>query len=472
MSAGVPAGGLARVPGVEIFATGEHDGETWTERDLDEILANFQRYSAGPDASVPSPVGIGHEEDQQVLERTDLPAAGWHTGLRKVYDPGHGVHKLVADFEGVPLPVADWINRRLYRRVSAEIYDHPEQAGLPGGAGKMLRRTVLLGAELPKIKTLRDLPLAVYADRPTRAVALRFSERRRLPGRCRVSFFCECPSAMAATDDKFERCVQDVKEKGGAVNPWAVCHASLGYAEGFAEMDRQQLVQAATDLKISQAVIDGLSDELLAQLIADLQAAAAAGAAAPPPPPPTGMAEGGLPDDQKKPDENNLMGGLPAVGGSPSQVVLKYSELDRRFKTLEHRLAARERLEAQRLQQTHQATVAAFCERMVREKRILPADADAGARVPNLYHRLLRADPVRRVHRFGEKGEVLTELELQMKEIEGRDPRLLTRFFGEKMPAPGAPGQGAAALSADRRKELLDATPLGTAILKTKNGRN
>jgi hypothetical protein len=33
---------------------------------------------------------------------------------------------------------------------------------------------------------------------------------------------------MAKKSAKFERCVRSVKARGGAYNPWAVCHAQLG----------------------------------------------------------------------------------------------------------------------------------------------------------------------------------------------------------------------------------------------------
>lgn len=49
----------------------------------------------------------------------------------------------------------------------------------------------------------------------------------------RLTFFVDPPAQVLAThtsnspDDKYCRCVEHVKEKGSAVNPYAVCHSSI-----------------------------------------------------------------------------------------------------------------------------------------------------------------------------------------------------------------------------------------------------
>ncbi len=433
-----------RLPNVEIFATGNHDGEEWTERDLDEIAANFARLKGRLDP----PLVVGHEDDQQLLERTGIPAAGWLANVRKMSGDGPGQWKLVADAENVPAEVAGWINSGLYRKVSAELYDSPEQAGLDC-AGKTLRRVALLGGEIPKVKTLGSLPFA----EPSGA-RLRFSESKRRPGLRRVTFFSERPP-----------------------------------------MDREQLAQVALQLGLSQATIDLLKDDQLAAVVLELQAKAAgmppgaARSAPETPPAPNQNAEfesasGGR--DSKGhgadfPDERQAMmarmreaGTLkshaeipsaPTAGGAqPSQISMKYAELERKHAILERQIQEREKLETERSRQAHEALVSAFCERMVKEKKILPSEMDKTSKTPNLYHRLLRADPVKRVHRFSEGGRTVekTELEMQMAEIEALDPAHLTRFFSEKLPQGGTDGQK---MTPERRQQLLKHTLTGKAVL-------
>ncbi len=101
-------------------------------------------------------VAPGHEEDEALLKRTDLPAAGW---VKRIYREGG---KLKADFSEVPEVIEQLVNRRAYRKISAEIYtefaDQGEQYGL------VLRRVVLLGGEIPQVKSLADIPAVANGE--------------------------------------------------------------------------------------------------------------------------------------------------------------------------------------------------------------------------------------------------------------------------------------------------------------------
>lgn len=163
--------------GVEIFAAGTHRDKEYSPSDLDAMADNFQRFSVGPQAKLRVPGVLGHEESQELLERSDLPAAAWAS---KVYRDGP---ILKADFEDVPESVADLIRSKRYRKVSAEVYDEPP-AGIEG-RGKMLRRVAFLGGEIPQIKTLADIPMpSKNAERggAYRPVVLTFSEARPRSG--------------------------------------------------------------------------------------------------------------------------------------------------------------------------------------------------------------------------------------------------------------------------------------------------
>src|SRR5687767_5907384 len=94
----------------------------------------------------------GHEEDESLLRRTDLPSFGevsrlWRSG-----------EKLLCDVDGVPDEFADLVEAGRYDRVSAEFYNPFTYNG--ESFGPALRRVGVLGAEVPVVKTLADIPLA------------------------------------------------------------------------------------------------------------------------------------------------------------------------------------------------------------------------------------------------------------------------------------------------------------------------
>jgi hypothetical protein len=138
------------ITGVEIFAAGTHGDRTYSHDDLDAIVRNFAELSAGETPVLQPPIVLGHDEDQALLARSDLPAAGW---VKRLYREGP---VLRADLGEVPDAVAALINQRAYRKVSAEIYD--DFAHNDKRFGKTLRRIALLGGGIPVIKTLADIP--------------------------------------------------------------------------------------------------------------------------------------------------------------------------------------------------------------------------------------------------------------------------------------------------------------------------
>lgn len=96
----------------------------------------------------------GHEDDEALLQselaRTDRPAMGW---VEKLWRDGP---KLMADVGDVPDVVARLIKSGAYKKVSAEIYPDLEYQGRH--YGPTLRRIGVLGAEIPAVKTLADIP--------------------------------------------------------------------------------------------------------------------------------------------------------------------------------------------------------------------------------------------------------------------------------------------------------------------------
>ena len=156
---------LAEIKGAEIFMAGTWLGETYSEEDVAEIAANTNKLLAMKKFEPPAKVKklgkgkLGHSEAQEVAETAGLPAAGW---VSRVYLNGC---KLLADFKDVPAEMAEWIRKGLYRYVSSEIYGDKLAAqyfGEYGISGKVLRAVAFLGADVPVVKGLAPLPLALH----------------------------------------------------------------------------------------------------------------------------------------------------------------------------------------------------------------------------------------------------------------------------------------------------------------------
>ena len=181
--------GSSSLHSVEIFASGEHRGKPYSDADLDEMVSNFRKFSVGKNPLLQVPAVLGHEENQELLERSDLPAAAWAKDIwrdRKVCPACHGdggncqmcgnkgsVGVLKADFADLPPKVARLLKGKAYRTVSAEVYDEPPE-GIPG-EGKMLRRVAFLGGEIPQVKSLDEIPEPVEHAEQGAAIA-KFAE--------------------------------------------------------------------------------------------------------------------------------------------------------------------------------------------------------------------------------------------------------------------------------------------------------
>lgn len=136
--------------GVEIFASGTWNGDTYTDGDLDEMVNNFR---ATKDALKPY-LKLGHDDGQKLMPQKDgMPSLGWIENLRRVGK------KLVADFKGIPGKIHDLIKAGGYRRVSSEIYLDAKIGGKT--FGKVLKAVALLGGDTPAVQNLKDI-LSLY----------------------------------------------------------------------------------------------------------------------------------------------------------------------------------------------------------------------------------------------------------------------------------------------------------------------
>lgn len=140
---------LYAIKGVEIFSTGTWNGDEYTQDDLDEMVRAFEDTQ---ETCKPS-LKLGHTDDQTLLQKDGLPAAGW---IGSLYRKGG---KLLADFVDIPKTIYELITNKAYRNVSAEIYWNADVNGEI--YKRMLAAVALLGADMPAVSNLKDI-LSLY----------------------------------------------------------------------------------------------------------------------------------------------------------------------------------------------------------------------------------------------------------------------------------------------------------------------
>lgn len=136
----------------EIFASGQWNKDKYTEADLDQLASNFETLKD----VVKPPAKIGHSEKQDMLKKEGLPAAGWVEKVEKVGN------KLVATFRDVPKVIKDLIEKKAYKRVSAEIYPKYKDPRDGKMYKNVLRAVAFLGGDIPAVETLSDIA-SLYA---------------------------------------------------------------------------------------------------------------------------------------------------------------------------------------------------------------------------------------------------------------------------------------------------------------------
>ena len=487
---------LATVRGVEIFATGHYRGKDYTFADLCEIARNFKELGPAEQNLLRPPVVLGHEEHQEYLERTDLPAAGWPSALRvrSYYDQSSGKREaiLIADFSEVPESIANMINARAYRKVSAEIYDD-FQDDFGRGHGKALRRVALLGGEVPQVKRLADVPIAHFTESahsrisrlrpiesqpcrsPNRGTFFVFAEVEPMDRAAMVSqLMAAMPSLSQAvidtmTDDQLAELVKNLP---------APAPAAAAAAAPAMMADRQTMIDELVAMGQDPLALEAMDDAALQSLYDQLMGAAA--------PAPSAMADVGgvdmsreemiaalvaqgqdaasletLTDDELAAMLMGTSAAVPAAAVSaapmadrrPKKVTMQFAE--RQVQATLKRIAANEKItalhadRAKRQQvKIHKQQVSVFCDQMVREGRLLPAQR------PAIETMLVRLDDVNPVHRFTESGRVKTETAFERKKRELLQWPVLVRF-GERpglSSKTGSNGSAAADTAAEVQK--------------------
>lgn len=406
------------IPAVEIFAAGLHRGKWYTTADLKRVVQNYQRFAARRDADVTPVLVGGHGEEQVLMSDAGLPNYGLVRNLRLVGP------KLVADFADVPEVIARLIAARRYNTVSAEFW--PDLVDGGQHYGLTLRRVALLGGDMPQVKSLNagdGLPAKA-------AASLAFSDR-----------------------------VQPM-QRWSAVRPDGRRLATkYGTVICFSEarpMDREQmmaLVQSSGQT-FSEEFLNSLSDEQLAMLIQSMT-----------PAPPEPVADDTPAEFNDLPPApapaSPTAPGVPAA--TPSKVTLQYhDQLTRRVAETERRLAAADRMAAERLNREKAAKVDAFWDQFVAAGVRLPAQEAETKRA------LMRCDAVKAL-KFSDRPDdgPMSELEREAKTILA-GPKLIK--FGDQMTQPKGGTAGGSDAAATRRR-MLAGSPIGRAILKQEQAK-
>jgi len=398
--------------GVEVFAAGKHREKNYTDAHLDEMVANFQRFSSPGKTALRVPAVIGHDEDQELLDRSDLPAAAWVTRLYRVG------HTLKADFADVAPQIARLIRAKRYRTVSAEIYDEPPQ-GLAGGRGKTLRRIALLGGEIPQVKSLADIPMP--------------EEHAESGGTCWAPVIL--------------RLIRATQHSSGAYT----CFSEVR------PMNRDDMLKQMAEYGMDPSKFKDCPDEALAEVLKSAKPDEEEAEDDAVPQPPDSYSDDevkAMPDAQRKEVysarrsyHEKMMarysdGEAPVPAKKPEPAAMSDKAVRSIVKSAVAEAVSQVRREFAPLrsdvtrfkEETRREGLQAFCEARLRQGKILPCEMDRAGGQPNLLDRLMTLDDTREVFKFSEGGREIkkTQLQAELDAIDARTPHL----FGERFKDP------------------------------------
>lgn len=427
-----PAYKLCALHGVEVFEDGIYRGRPYSDAEIDEFVRNFERFGPRGLNLLTPPVVLGHEEDQRFLDKwegapTDLPAAGVVGRLYR----GGPLNKLLADFVDVPVPVGSLINAKAYRKCSIEHFDRDRP--FDAGNGQVfpeliLRRIALLGGEVPQVKALADLPVAVfsYGDRrvavyakPSGGACFAFSDSKGPTVTINAAVLNKLKASKwaKAFADGVDRAMLEEKLKPlfPGITDWAA----------FDDNQMAMLALGCTAAPAAPATPPTMADPvpldrpaIIAELVAQGQDATALEA---------------MTDDDLRALYTQLTGNQfkdrapakptpPAVQHADRQAAAALAQTHR----LNAELEAANRRSLDRLKAARKTEVHAFCDTLVKEGRLLPAQRDKVERD------LLKADDVTPAHQFADNGRTVSLTEYE------RDRRELSQWpvvvkFGERL---------------------------------------
>lgn len=465
---------LERVPGVEVFATGEYPQGRYTLNDLTRIVLNSKKigrsglrlHSASVGMVPKADVGIGHERDDAVtkayLGRTDIPSVGTvdPDSLKVVpYRVGNQWHgTLVGDLVDLIPEVANDIRSRRYRSVSAEIYDNFRD-DFGNTHGMALKRVSLLGHEPPAVKRLKDLPMPVRQfGEPAGDNPHRLSEYK-CP-KCGGIAYAGDPKtgAMFRGSGACPKCGARFSIVGLKLKPTRVFSevrrlrvvsripSGLGRFLCFAEFQPMPMDISAVIAAVKKVVPDLADDKLagLSELLAALGGESVPEMPeAPEMPEPaeafgeadraaligelTGMGQdptalAAMTDDELKSLKNTLATpAAPAPDAAMGEAKKMFAEAAKLLADVKAKAAVVSKFAEQAAKERRKDHVAGVVSELLKLGKVTPAEA------PAVTDRLTRADAVKV---FGEKGKQTTEFAAQVAELYARP---VVVKFGEKL---------------------------------------
>lgn len=423
---------LGRLRGVDLFTIGEHRGKEYTLQDLRDIVANFKRYQAGNRPLMRVPAVLGHSEDQSFLEQEGLPACGWLSDL--YLDGDH----LRGDFEDIHPKAFPLLENKSYRTVSAEIYDDPPN-GIPG-TGCMLRRIAFLGGDIPEVKGLEELPalekyaeatrrqLTRYLHSPTTVRLNRITARADRAG----TYFVFSEVGPMNRDEMMKKLAEGGWDEDHlkGLNDKQMAEACRMHDELTRDKDDDH--EDHDEKEPSDEEVGKMSEEERKEKAEAFSARSKKYASY--------AAKFSMKHDEPA-SEPEPTGGSGDPPPKKTTVTHQFSEKAVRqivasavAEVRKEFIPIREQTE-QLAANTKRANIQKFCEAMVASGKVLAAEMDPGDPKnprPTLADRLMRADARTVVHKFREGGKevALTELDLQMREIEARP---VLQRFGERV---------------------------------------
>jgi hypothetical protein len=451
-----PANGSEKWPfiadGVELFHTGtfregetDDDGESMqfdcSPADVEDMVQNFRKFSAGDRPALDHGITIGHEDDEDHLFSDDsVPQYGQILDLWHEWRPVDGKKQLfLLGDVGLSKDAAEMIEDGKLKRISAEIKETPPDGC--DGDGYTLVRAALLGFAPAGVKRLKTLtapkPNPSFSDHQ---YVRRFGDR--------VFTFSDLRKFAMNMNDEFD--------------------TGMGGGGEGATMSRDQCMKWLTDngydpdaLKID----DSMTDEQLCSLVDVLDGIAGNTDA-------TDGKEDFADEEMLEEDEGEMAD--PDAEMEDEEMA---ASAPRRFSDELHQLR-RDVVTLSRIVQANTATNRAlertgkslsrgkardqihqFCEQMVRERKMSRAAAEPPSR-ENPYggedfSRLVRSLSDKRLHTFSHRGRKVRKstLEVEMDAIRNRRPQI----FSEIMRGPQASSTGNLSPFAAAAKKRMDA---------------
>ncbi len=191
------------IKGVEIFKTGTHNGDVYTEKDLDDMVTAFGVLDFRP------AIKIGHTKDSP-----GSPAYGWVQNVSRDGD------KLRADFTDMHDSVVEAIRNKAYDRCSSEIYFNLKRGGKD--YRRALKAVALLGAEVPAVAGLTPLHKMEFAEAGFDKIGL-LEQALEVPSQALVDTLAERVAGLVNIMKEYDMAkntqkIEELKEKVEELN--------------------------------------------------------------------------------------------------------------------------------------------------------------------------------------------------------------------------------------------------------------